>query len=331
VAGALSLALGAFLATWNGDVLTRPIEMLSSAAERIVRDDFSHPVGVNTRDEFRSLAEALNRLMARMATLTAAYGRAQADLAAALCRADAVSRAKSEFLAGMSRELRAPLNVIVGFSDLLTGARSSSLAEPKRREYARNISRAGRHLLNLVCGILDYAQVDTGRATLAEADIDMGELVRAIVSSLDSLADDTGVMLCADVAPGLPMVRCDGERLTQALANLVLNAVQSTRAGGYVTVTLTRGDHGTLELRIADNGIGIARKDMEKALTPFGRLDGKPAARARGLGLGLPLACKLIELHGGIFRIESYANVGTVVTVRLPADRVVEQLAPALA
>lgn len=329
-AGVMSLALGALMATWAGFVLTRPIAALSSAAARIARDDLSRPVNVNTRDEFETLANALNRMMERMASSTSAYERAQRELASAVRQAEAASRAKSEFLAGMSHELRTPLNAIIGFSDLLTGLRSSSLAEPKRREYARDINRAGRHLLTLVCGILDYAQLDAGRAKLSDAEIDIGELVRRLVSGFDEMADETGVVLSAEIAPGLPMIRCDEGRLSQAIGNLILNAVQSTRRGGYVAVTVMRGDRGTLVLRIADNGVGIAAKDMETALTPFGRLGRQSDARANGIGLGLPFARKLIELHGGIFRIESYTNVGTVVTVRLPADRIVERLAPVL-
>ena len=328
---AMFLTLGALLATWFSLMLTRPLKALSSAAARIARDDFGRPVSVDTRDEFRTLADSLNRMMARTASSRAAYERAQRDLAKAADRAEAASRAKSEFLAGMSHELRTPLNAIIGFSDLLIGVRSSGLPEAKRREYARDINRAGRHLLTLVCGILEYAQMDAGGVELLEAPADIAEMVQSVVSSFDSLADDNGVMLSAAVAPGLPMLRCDGERLSQAIGHLVSNAVQFTRSGGYVTVTLARCDRGGLVLRIADNGVGIDESDIERALLPFGRLGRHAVQRAGGIGLGLPLARKLIELHDGAFRIESYPNVGTVVTVRLPAERIVEPRTSAVA
>lgn len=327
---AMALAVGAMLATWFSVVLARPIKALASAAARIARDDFGRPVTVRTRDEFGRLADILNRMMARAVSSRIAYERAQRELTQAARRAEATSRAKSEFLAGMSHELRTPLNAIIGFSDLLVGVRSTGLAEAKRREYARDINRAGRHLLTVVCGILEYAQMDSGDMELVETQADVTELVQAVVAGFDPRAADNGVALSANLAPNLPLLRCDADRLSQALGQLVANAVHFTRPGGYATVTVSRCDDGMV-IRVADNGIGIDEAEIDRALLPFGRLGQQVRARSGGVGLGLPLARKLVELHDGTFSIESYSNVGTVVTIRLPAERLVETRIPALA
>jgi signal transduction histidine kinase len=173
--------------------------------------------------------------------------------------------------------------------------------------------------------------MDGGSIDLSKAPTDIAALVLSLVQRLDALAVEAGVILSANVAPDLPPVRCDCKRLSQAFENLICNAVQFTRRGGYVTVSLRLSDANGIELRIADNGVGIADADLGTALMPFGRPGGNASSGARGIGLGLPFARKLIELHEGVFRIESYANVGTVVTIHLPADRAVEARTPIVA
>jgi signal transduction histidine kinase len=331
IAASVSLALGMLWAAWFSRWLTRPIEALSIFAERISRGEIGRSVSIGTRDEFRRLADALNRMMVAAAASKAAYESAKRNLVAAARQAEAANVAKSEFLAGIGHELRTPLNAIIGLSDLLIGVRSSALPEVKRRGYARDINKAGRHLLTAVSRILDYAQMDGGSIELSKAPTDIAALVLSLVQRLDALAVEAGVILSASVAPDLPLARCDCERLSQAFENLICNAVQFTRRGGYVTVSLRLSDANEIELRIADNGVGIANADLGTALMPLGRPGRNASSGPRGIGLGLPFARKLIELHEGAFRIESYANVGTVVTVHLPADRVVEARTPIVA
>ncbi|MGE5539432.1 MAG: ATP-binding protein [Gemmatimonas sp.] len=309
--GAVLLLLGGLAATAFSAWLVRPLKALTDAAARIASGDFAKPAVVDRRDEFGSLADALNRVMARTATAVAAYERLQQELMARRERAETANRAKSDFLARVGLELRTSLNAIVGFSDLLSGPRSRAMADTTFTTYARNINRSGRHLLTLVTGILDYVQIDTGTIVLREEPCNLAELVRSVAAPLDDLAEDGGIALTVDTPDALPTVRCDPERLGKALASVLTISIRATRSGGTVAVTVSEDADGSVVVRIADSGIG----DSE----PAG--DDTPSGRSRGVGagLGLALARKVIELHLGGLRVESYPGAGTIVTVRLPA------------
>ena len=315
----LLLAVGGILAYVFSRSLTRPIEQLSSAAKRIADGNLERPVAIPGHDEFAILATALNRMMRRTARSIADYERVQNVLKAALHQAESGNRAKSEFLAGMSHELRTPLNAIIGFSDLLIGGRGA-LNEAKAEEYARDINRSGRHLLTLVSDILDYAHLDTVETELAEGRVDIGDLLQRLVGEFRPLADERSVTLRTAAASDLPAIRGDGEKLHRAVGHLIANAVRFTPAAGVVTVSLLRGDDGGLVIRIADNGKGVAPGSLDHALVPFGRL-GRQVNQQGGLGLGLPLARKLIALHDGELCVESAPGIGTIVTVFFPPQR----------
>ena len=301
--------------------LTRPVAALRDAAARIAHGELNRPVVIQSRDEFSILGTALNRMMTQAANSVAAHEKAQENLKIALKQAEAGSHAKSEFLAGMSHELRTPLNAIIGFSDLLTGGRAGVLTEEKVRDYARDINLSGRQMLMLVSDLLDYAQLDAGETVLAEEPIDIERMVRSLLSEFRSLAEMGGVTLSATIAPNLPMIRGDGEKLRRAIGHLMSNAIRFTSSGGFVAVSALQRDDGGLVLNIADNGAGVQPDEIEAALIPFNRLGRQVAHHAGGVGLGLPLARKLIELHHGELCVDANHNVGTVVTVYLPSER----------
>jgi signal transduction histidine kinase len=244
------------------------------------------------------------------------------ELEAALKLADAANKSKSKFLATMSHELRSPLNVIIGFSELLK--KGVSTTDEKYRDYVGSILNSGVHLLRLVNDILDISKFDAGQLQLNEETIDLTDTINALVRLIETEAAKSGVSVTKAIEPKLSKVRCDEKRLRQILTNLLSNAIKFTPRGGEVRVSAFNEDD-SVAISVADTGIGMNRNDIPKALERFGQIDSEMSRKFDGAGLGLPLAQHLVELHGGQLRIESEPGIGTIVTVLLPATRVVRE------
>ena len=249
--------------------------------------------------------------------------QAEAALLAAKQDAERANRAKSEFLANMSHELRTPLNVIIGFAELIEKEKLGPLGNPAYGEHARQIGDAGNHLLALISDVLDMSRLEAGNLTLHEEQLDVAEVIRASLDLTGSRLQARAVSVGLKLPEDLPWLRGDERRLKQVLINLLSNAFKFTPQGGKVTVTAAADLAEGLVLRVADTGIGMAADDIPMALARFGQVNGSLARDFNGSGLGLPLSKALIEMHGGTLDIESAPGAGTVVTLRLPAGRLV--------
>ena len=248
--------------------------------------------------------------------------RAFADLVAAKERAEIADRSKSTFLANMSHELRTPLNAVIGFSELMQNAAFGPIS-PQYAEYAKIIGDSGAHLLTIINDVLDIAKTEAQGLKLGDDEAHLPEIVSFSASMVEAMAKKTGVALTVEVAPALPQFRCDAKKLQQILINLLVNAVKFTPAGGSVSLMVSRDPAGDLLMRIADTGVGIPRDKIAVALSPFGQVDSPLAEKNDGVGLGLPLTKRLVELHDGTLDIDSEPGSGTTVTLRFPAERFV--------
>ncbi|HEV7367627.1 ATP-binding protein [Arenibaculum sp.] len=246
-------------------------------------------------------------------------------------RAELADRAKSEFLANMSHELRTPLNAIIGFAEIIRDELFGSTGNPLYREYATDIHDSGRHLLALINEILDLAKVEAGSLKLREEAVSLGDVMDACRRLVRDRAQDQGVDVHAEAAATLPRVFADPTRIKQVVLNLLSNAVKFTPAGGRIVLAARVEAGGGVVLTVADTGIGMAPESVEVALQPFRQIENAFNRRHQGTGLGLPLAKRMIELHGGTLVIASTLGEGTTVEVRLPASRVLghpAELAP---
>jgi signal transduction histidine kinase len=250
------------------------------------------------------------------------FGRIQRQLHEAMERAEAASRAKTEFLATMSHELRTPLNAIIGFSEVLKRELLGPLGQERYREYAKDINESGAHLLNLISDILEYSKSECGKLRLVESDIDLTQLVATALRQIGPRAEVAGVSVYREGTEQAIRMHGDERKLRQVLMNLLSNAVKFTPMGGEVRVNLVRDEEGDVVLRIVDTGIGIAPEDMPKVFSAFGQVDNAWTRRHEGTGLGIPLAKAMIELHGGSLDITSRVGEGTAVTITLPRVRV---------
>ncbi len=246
-----------------------------------------------------------------------------ADLRRVRAQADAAEALKRESFANLGHELRTPLNAIIGFAQSLDAELWGPLGSPRYREYAQAIGDSGRHLFELIQGMLDIARHDAGMLELDEDRFDLVDLTRACAGMLGGVASSGGVNLEVRVPDGSIEVTADATKLRQIVINLVANAVRFTPSGGRVDVVVRRRADGEIELRVEDNGIGLSPEDIPRALEPFIQVARNRRSNPGGAGLGLPLSKRLVELHGGRLEIESAPGEGTTVRVVLPGRRAI--------
>jgi len=231
---------------------------------------------------------------------------------------EAASRHKSEFLANMSHELRTPLNAIIGFSEVLNERMFGELND-KQAEYLRDIHASGTHLLSLINDILDLSKVEAGRMELELTDFDLPAAMDNAVTLVRERASRKGVTLQTAVAEQVGTIRGDERKIRQVLLNLLSNAIKFTPEGGRIEVGAALRD-GAVEVSVSDTGAGIAPEDHEAVFEEF-RQVGASAAKQEGTGLGLALARKFIQLHGGKIWVTSQVGSGSTFTFTLPFQR----------
>jgi signal transduction histidine kinase len=229
---------------------------------------------------------------------------------------EAASRHKSEFLANMSHELRTPLNAIIGFSEVLLERMFGELNE-KQDEYLRDVLTSGRHLLSLINDILDLSKVEAGRMELELTTFDLPLALENAVTLIRERATRHGLTPERAVDERLGDFVGDERKLKQILLNLLSNAVKFTPEGGRIRVTAQPTDSG-VEISVQDTGIGISPEDQAAIFEEFRQVGSDHAGKREGTGLGLALAKKFVELHGGKIWVQSEAGKGSTFTFTLP-------------
>ena len=253
-----------------------------------------------------------------LCTAVPSNGVAAAEGSTAMDQADEIANHwMATFAANMSHEVRTPLNAIVGFSDILKQELYGPLGE-KYRAAAADIQTGAGHLLQLIDDIVDLSKAGSGSLELHEESVDFAEPAAAAISMLRQSAEAAGVALATDLPPDLPGLRADPRKLRQILINLIANAIKFTAESGRITIAATAADGFTVT--VSDTGIGMARREAPAAAALQG--SDVAAVRARGTGIGIPLVKSLVALHGGTIAFSSEPNVGTTVSIRFPADRV---------
>ena len=269
-----------------------------------------------TTGEFRAEVVGLLKTFATQSALAIQNARLFREIEDKSRQIEAANRHKSEFLANMSHELRTPLNAIIGFSEVLQEKLFGELNE-KQAEYTSDILTSGQHLLSLINEILDLSKVEAGRMELEVAPFDLPLAIDNARTFVRERAVKHGITLDLDVDDRLGEYVGDERKIKQILLNLLSNAVKFTPEGGRISITANKTENGA-EISVSDTGIGIAPEDKPKIFEEFRQVGGDYAHKKEGTGLGLTLAKKFVELHGGKIWVESELGKGSTFSFTLP-------------
>ena len=292
-----------------GHRLARPLHKLTDALRAMQDGQLKQQVVIHAHDEIGVLTENFNQTSAQLA-------RAYADLEAAKQAADAANHAKSAFLSNMSHELRTPLNAVIGFAQLSCHTLDLPL---QVREYLNIIQKSGEHLLQLINNVLSIARIEAGKLALDQRVFDVRLLLQDVQTMLAPQADAKELFFELGVAAATPhYVLGDEGKLRQVLINLLGNALKFTEQGGIgVQVDFRAPDR--LLVEVSDTGVGIAAADLPKLFRPFEQTT-SGAQQNVGVGLGLALSKRLIELMGGAISVDSKPGAGAVFTFHVQAE-----------
>jgi signal transduction histidine kinase len=266
--------------------------------------------------EFRPEVIELLKTFATQSVLAIQNARLFREIEEKSKQIEAANRHKSEFLANMSHELRTPLNAIIGFSEVL-GERLFGELNEKQAEYTDDILSSGRHLLSLINEILDLSKVEAGRMELELAAFDLPLAIDNARTFVRERAAKHGINLDVTVDERLGDFVGDERKIKQVLLNLLSNAVKFTPEGGRIGIKARQAD-GSVEIAVSDTGIGIAPEDQPKIFEEFRQVGSDYAHKVEGTGLGLTLAKKFVELHGGRIWVESEVGKGSRFIFTLP-------------
>ncbi len=325
-------------------VITAPVSELLEVT-RQVRESKNFAIrGVtHTDDEFGALTVGINEMLTelekrdlnlrvyqneletRVRERTVRLDAAVMDAQETLERAEAASRAKSEFLARMSHEIRTPMNAVLGMAELL---RHATTLDERQRRYADTIHQSGTALLGIINDILDFSKIEAGKLELDIAPFSLREVVEDAVEILAEKAHSKGLELLCDIPPDVETAVCgDGQRLRQIIINLVGNAVKFTERGEVRIVVRHTGidrTHSTFRFDIVDTGVGIKPENCATIFESFAQEDNSTTRKYGGTGLGLAICKQLVELMGGQIGVTSTPGAGstfffTVVLANDPA------------
>jgi len=301
--------------------VVRPLETLQRGVERIGKGDLNHQLNMKTGDEIEILADEFNEMATHLREAYTELERKVAERTQALTIANqklaAVSELKSQFLANVNHELRTPVSAIIGYGGLMLSDAEGRIS-PLQQENLKDLLNNAERLLSLIDSLLDFAKIEAGKLEVQVEPVDLEKIIGGAVLAVGSTVSGNHVQVIRHVAPDLPILNTDRDKIAQIMLNLLDNAAKFTERG-EIRVSAAR-HNGSLKLVVSDTGIGIPEQDLNRIFEEFHR--GRPAngKKYQGTGLGLAIVKRLVDLLGGSIEVSSEVNVGSTFTVTLPLD-----------
>ena len=232
--------------------------------------------------------------------------------------AKSANKAKTEFLNNMSHDIRTPMNVILGYNQLM----KSLLTEPKQLDYQKKIEQSGKLLLSIINNVLDMARIESGNMKVDENFEIVGEVVDEILSTFSSEAEEKEIHLSSSMQVTHKNILCDSTKIRKIYVNLVSNAIKYTPSGGNITITVEelpceKEGYMKVKSEIKDTGIGMSKEYLPTLFEPFSREHNTTTGKVGGNGLGMAIVKKMVDLMGGSIEVESEPGKGTIFTFTL--------------
>ena len=302
VAGALPIALliALVIGIWLLRSISRPVHELDRGMRAIAEGDLTHELGLSP-------------------TQGGEFGRLAASYRAMARQLGELERLRAEFVSVASHELKTPINVIIGYLELLQEGIYGELS-PKQKEILLTINKQAQTLTRLVKRLLDISRFEASGGKIEVRRVDLQRLLTTLESSFSVLANQRDIVFSIDHGPGLPeKVFWDEDRINEVLGNLISNAFKFTPRGGKVALTVAAVDDNVV-VTVSDTGAGISAEQLPHIFDKFYQADNQAAAATKGTGLGLAIAREIVEAHGGQITVESRVGEGTTFVVTLPTE-----------
>lgn len=310
IAGLLALLVSIGLAALITRSVTRPMQHVAQAAQKIAAGDFSQVVPVEGSAEVKEMAVNFNQMAQQVRS---------------------TQHSQRDFLANVTHELKTPLTSIQGFAQAI---RDGAVGEPAAvRRSATIIYDEAARMNRLVGELLDLARIESGQIVMRREPVQIDQVLRGVMERMTLRAQHSEVALIDEIPDRLPAITGDGDRLAQVFGNLLDNALKHTPAGGKVTIAaqLLSGSAAAkagksappgVEISVVDTGSGIPPEDLPRLFERFYQVDKSRVRSGRGsLGLGLAIVKEIVTAHGGSIRVESVVGLGTRFVVTLPIDK----------
>lgn len=295
---ALALALAAGIAIWLFRFITKPVTALEAGMRAVADGQLDHELKYDSRrpHEFGRLARSFEQMAQQLSEL---------------------DKLKAEFVSVASHELKTPINVVIGYLQLLDEGIYGPLT-PKQMEIHKTLGMQMVQLQRLTQQLLDVSRFEAGGGRVEPRSMDLPKMLEELERAFAVLAHQRGVEFRVKHGPDLPAeVTWDKDRINEVLGNLLSNAFKFTRQGGEVTLTVENaGNNIVMEVR--DTGAGIPKEQLSRVFEKFYQADNQGSASAAGTGLGLAIVKGIVEAHGGHIRCESQVGVGTTFIIELP-------------